>query len=70
MNGKKYKESRFSYIRPVDGVTRLKVCNCSNITGLENEIHKSSQVVVKIPSGCMMKFTNQVKLLWKFQVDG
>ena len=29
-----YKQSRFSYIRPVDGVTRLKVYNCSNITGL------------------------------------
>ena len=28
------KESIFSYIRPVDGVTRLKLCNCSNITGL------------------------------------
>ena len=27
-----YKQSRFSYIIPVDGVTRLKVYNCSNIT--------------------------------------
>ena len=43
-----YKESRFSYIRPVDGVTRLKVYNCSNINRLENVIHKSSQVVVEI----------------------
>ena len=51
------KESRFSYIGPVDGVTRLKVYNCSNITGLENEIHKSSQAVVEIPSVCMILFT-------------
>ena len=52
-----YKESRFSYIRPVDGVTRLRVYNCSNITGLENEIHKSIDVVVEILSGCMILFT-------------
>jgi len=52
-----YKESRFSYIRPVDGITRLKVYNCSNITGLENVIHKSSQVIVEIPNGCMIVFT-------------
>ena len=59
LNEKKscYKESRFSYIRPVDGITRLKVFNCSNINGLENVIHKSSQVVVEIPSGCMIVFT-------------
>ena len=35
------KESRFSYMRPIDWVTRLKLYNCSNITGLENVIHKS-----------------------------
>ena len=52
-----YKQSRFSYIRPVDGVTRLKVYNCSNITGLEKNIHRSSQVVVEISSGCMILFT-------------
>ena len=55
LNSKKncYKESRFSYIRPDDGITRLKVYNCSNITGLENVIHKSSQVIVEIPNGCI-----------------
>ena len=52
-----YKYSRFSYIRPVDRVTILKVYNCSNITGLEKIIHRSSQVVVEIPSGCMILFT-------------
>ena len=31
--------------------------NCSNITGLENVIHKSSQVIVEIPNGCMIVFT-------------
>ena len=34
----------------VDGITRLKVYNYSNITGLENVIHKSSQVIVEIPN--------------------
>ena len=59
MNEKRscYKQSRFNYIRPVDGVTRLKVYNCSNINGLENVIHKSSQVVVEIPNGRMILFT-------------
>ena len=52
-----YKQPRFSYITSVDGVTRLKVYNCSNITGLEKVIHRSSQVVVEIPSGCMILFT-------------
>ena len=51
-----YKESRFSYIRLVDGVTRLKVYNCSNINGLENIIQKFSQVVAGIPSRCMIVF--------------
>ena len=57
-NGKTMKkESRFSYIRPVDGVTRLKMCNCSNITGLEQTVHRKSQVIVEIPNGCMIVFT-------------
>ena len=34
------KESRFSSIHPIDGVTRSKIYNCSNITGLENVVHK------------------------------
>ena len=57
-NGKNViKESRFSYIRPVDGVTRLKLCNCSNITGLEQIVHRKSQVIVEIPNSCMIVFT-------------
>ena len=43
------KESKFSYIRPVDGVTRLNMCNCSNITGLGQTVHRKSQVIVEIP---------------------
>ena len=51
------KESRFSYIRPIDRVTRFKLCNCSNITGLENVVHNGGQVVVKIPNSCLILFT-------------
>ena len=52
------KESRFSYIRPVDGSTRLIVYNCSNITSLENVVHRGSKVVVEVHDGCMILFTN------------
>ena len=52
------KEYRFSYIRPVDGVTRLIDYNCSNVTGLEQVIHRVSKVVVEVPDGCMIVFTN------------
>ena len=51
------KESRCSYIRPIDGVTRLKRFNCSNITGLENIVHKGSQIVVEVPNDCLVLFT-------------
>ena len=51
------KESRFSNIRPIDGVTRLKLYNCSNIMGLENGVHKGGQIVVEIPNGCLILFT-------------
>ena len=40
------KESRFSYIPTVHGVTRLKVFNCLNITGSENIVHRGSHFVV------------------------
>ena len=57
-NGKTIKkESRFSYIIPVDGVTRLKMCNCSNITSLEQTVHRKSQVIVEIPNGYIIVFT-------------
>ena len=52
------KESRFSYIRLVDGATRLIVYNCSNITGLEKNVHRGSKVVVEVPDGGMLIFTN------------
>ena len=52
------KYSRFSYIRPVDGATRLMVYNCSNITGLEQIVHRVNKVVVEVPDGCMIVFTN------------
>ena len=51
------KESRFSYIRPIDRVTRFKLCNCSNITGLENAVHNGGQFVVEIPNSCLILFT-------------
>ena len=57
-DGKKIiKESRFRYIQPIDGVTRLNLYNCSNITGLENVVHKGGQVVVEIPNRCLILFT-------------
>ena len=52
-----YKQSRFSYVRPFDGVTTLKGYNCSNITVLEKIVHRSSQVVVEVPNTCMIIFT-------------
>ena len=45
------KKSRFSYTRPVDGVTRLIVYNCSNITGLDQIVHRGSKVVVEVLNG-------------------
>ena len=50
------KESRFSYIRPVDVTPRLIVYNCSNITGLERLVHRGSKVVVEVSDGCMIVF--------------
>ena len=56
-DGKKIiKESRFSFIRHIDGVTMLKLYSCSNITGLKNVVHKGGQVVVEIPKGCLIIF--------------
>ena len=52
------KESRFRYIRPVDGATRLIIYNYSNITGLEKNVHRGSKVVVDVFDGCMIVFTN------------
>ena len=52
------KESRFSYITPDGGATRLIIYNCSNITGLEQIVHRGSKVVVEVPDGCMIVFTN------------
>ena len=55
--GKKIiKESWFSYIRHIDGVTRLKVYNCSNNTRLKNVVHRGSQVNVEIPNDCLILF--------------
>ena len=55
IEGKKInKKLRFSYIRHVDGLTRLKVYNYLSITGLENVVHRSSQVILEIPNGCLI----------------
>ena len=56
MKKKIIKESRFSFIRHIDGVTMLKLYSCSNITGLKNLVHKGGQVVVEIPKGCLIIF--------------
>ena len=48
------KESRFSYIRPSDGNTRLMVYSSSNIIGLEDLIHRGSK-----PDGSMIVFTSE-----------
>ena len=54
-DGKKiFKESKFSYIQHVEGVVRSKLCNSSNITGLENIVHKDGQVVFEIPNDCLI----------------
>ena len=50
------KESRLSYIRSIIWVKRLKLYNCSNINGLDNVVHKSGQVVVEMPNGCLILF--------------
>ena len=52
------KESRFSYIIPIDGATRLIVYSYSNITGLEKIVHRGSKIVVAVPDGCIIIFTN------------
>ena len=58
------KESRFSYIRPVDGATRLIIYNCSNVTGLEQVVHRGSKVVVEVPDGCMIVFYKSYNTCW------
>ena len=35
----------------------LKVYKCLNITGLENVVHRGSQVVVEIPNCCLILST-------------
>ena len=34
----------------------MKLYNCSNITGLENALHKGGQVVVEISNGYLILF--------------
>ena len=58
------KESRFSYIRPVDGAIRLIVYNCSNNTSLENLVHRGSKVVVEVHDGCMILFYKSYSTCW------
>lgn len=52
------KESRFSYIWPVDGRTRLIVYNGSNITGLESIVHRGSKIDDVVSNGFMIIFTD------------
>ena len=50
-------ESRFSYIRHINGVKKLNIFNCSNIAGLEQTVHRGNQVVVEIPNSFLILFT-------------
>ena len=52
------KESRFSYIRPIHGSTRLINFNSSNITSMKGMIHVGGKFTVEVPEGCMFVFTN------------
>ena len=52
------KESRFSYIRPIQGSTRLIIYNSSNVTSMEGQVHRGSKVVVEVPEGSIIVFTN------------
>ena len=52
------KESRFSYIRPIHGSTRLIVYNSSNVTYMEGMVHRGAKVIVEVPEGCMIVFSN------------
>ena len=52
------KEYRFSYIRPVDGATRLIVYNFFNIAGLEKKLNRGSKFIVEVPDGCMIVLSN------------
>ena len=52
------KESIFSYIKHIDGTTRLIVYASSNITGLKDIVHRACKIVVEVPDGCMIVFTS------------
>ena len=52
------KESRFSYIIPIHGSIFLIVYNSSNVTSMEGRVHRTGKVVVEVPEGCMIVFTN------------
>ena len=52
------KESRFSYIIPIHGSTRLIVYNSSNVTSMEGQVHCGAKVIVEVPEGCMIIFTS------------
>ena len=59
LEGKTYiKESRFSYIRPIHGSTRLIIYNSSNVTYMEGKVHRGAKVIVEVPEGCMLVFIN------------
>ena len=52
------KESRFSYIRPIQGSIRLIIYNSSNVTSMEGQVHRGAKVVVEVPEGSIIVFTN------------
>ena len=54
------KQSRFSYIRPIDGTTRLMIYNSSNITGLDDHIHRVSKIFIEVADGYILVFTSKI----------
>ena len=53
------KQSRFSYIRPIDRTTRLMIYNSSHITGLDDHIHRVSKIVIEVADGYILVFTSE-----------
>ena len=53
------KESKFSYIRPIDRNTRLLFYNSSNTSKVEDIIHRGSKVIVEVHEGRIIKFISE-----------
>ena len=54
------KESKFSYIRPIDGKTRLMLYNYSNMIGVEGITIRGSKVIVEVSDGYLIIFISDI----------